>query len=70
MKIRISLTDRMLPSWPLVMLPSALKMYFSYADQPILKGVSFTVPKGERVAIVGPSGSGKDDDFQIVVPLL
>ena len=34
-------------------------VHFSYADRPILKGVSFTVPKGKRVAIVGPSGAGK-----------
>lgn len=34
-------------------------VHFSYADRPILKGVSFTVPAGKRVAIVGPSGSGK-----------
>ena len=34
-------------------------VYFSYGDRAILQGVSFTVPKGKRVAVVGPSGSGK-----------
>ncbi|MEC8110553.1 MAG: ABC transporter ATP-binding protein/permease, partial [Pseudomonadota bacterium] len=34
-------------------------VHFSYKDRPILRGISFTVPKGKRVAIVGPSGSGK-----------
>ena len=34
-------------------------VHFSYKDRPILQGISFTVPKGQRVAIVGPSGSGK-----------
>ena len=34
-------------------------VHFSYKDRPILQGISFTVPKGRRVAIVGPSGSGK-----------
>ena len=34
-------------------------VHFAYGDRPILRGVSFTVPKGKRVAIVGPSGSGK-----------
>ncbi len=29
------------------------------ADRPILKGISFTVPAGNTVAIVGPSGAGK-----------
>ena len=34
-------------------------VHFCYKDRPILQGISFTVPKGKRVAIVGPSGSGK-----------
>ena len=34
-------------------------VHFAYGDRQILKGVSFTVPKGRRVAIVGPSGAGK-----------
>ena len=34
-------------------------VHFSYGDRPILKGVSFDVPAGKRVAIVGPSGAGK-----------
>jgi ATP-binding cassette subfamily B protein len=34
-------------------------VHFSYEDRPILKGISFHVPKGKRLAIVGPSGSGK-----------
>lgn len=31
----------------------------SSANKPVLKNVSFTVPKGHTVAIVGQSGSGK-----------
>lgn len=34
-------------------------VHFAYKDRPILRGISFDVPKGKRVAIVGPSGSGK-----------
>ena len=35
-------------------------VHFSYHTQrPILKGVSFTVPAGKKVAVVGSSGAGK-----------
>lgn len=30
-----------------------------HADRPILKGISFEVPAGKTVAVVGPSGAGK-----------
>jgi len=32
---------------------------FAYADKPAIKGISFTVNKGEVVALVGANGSGK-----------
>lgn len=34
-------------------------VWFKYLDQWVLKGVSFTVEKGQTVAIVGPTGAGK-----------
>ncbi len=35
------------------------KVGFAYADQPVLKDISFTVKKGQTIAIVGQSGAGK-----------
>ena len=32
---------------------------FAYGEESVLNGVSFTIAKGETVALVGPSGSGK-----------
>jgi subfamily B ATP-binding cassette protein MsbA len=32
---------------------------FSYANQEVLKGINFSIKKGEIVALVGPSGAGK-----------
>ena len=35
-------------------------VHFDYnTSRPILKGISFSVPAGQRIALVGPSGSGK-----------
>jgi len=37
-----------------------------HPDRPILKNASFTIPAGEKVAIVGPSGSGKSTILRLV----
>ncbi|KAJ1800074.1 ATP-binding cassette-type vacuolar membrane transporter Hmt1 [Coemansia sp. RSA 2399] len=39
---------------------------FSYENQPTLKNVSFKVPAGSTVAIVGPSGSGKSTILRLL----
>lgn len=41
-------------------------VWFRYEDRWILKGVSFTVRRGEKVAIVGPTGSGKSTIVQLL----
>lgn len=43
------------------------KVCFGYQkDQPVLKDISFTVSKGENVAIVGASGSGKSTIMKLL----
>ena len=42
--------------------PAALRfdrVAFAYEDRPVLQDVSFTVPAGQTVALVGPTGAGK-----------
>jgi len=53
------------PAEPVV-LPDRLRgaidfrnVHFSYLDTPVLKGVSVSIAPGEKLAIVGPTGSGK-----------
>lgn len=41
-------------------------VWFRYQEQWVLKGLSFTVNKGEKVAIVGPTGSGKSTIVQLI----
>jgi ATP-binding cassette subfamily B protein len=42
-------------------------LYPSRPDSPALKEISFTVKRGETVAIVGPSGSGKTTLFRLLL---
>lgn len=41
-------------------------VWFKYGDDWVLKGVSFKVNKGETVALVGPTGSGKSTIVQLL----
>jgi ATPase subunit of ABC transporter with duplicated ATPase domains len=42
----------------------------AYADKPVLRDVSLTVRRGERVAVIGPNGLGKSTLLKIVMGLV
>lgn len=42
------------------------RVWFKYDDTWILKDVSFTIDKGQKVAIVGPTGAGKSTIAQLL----
>ncbi len=53
------------PNQPLV---SFRDVHFGYpqSDEPVLKGISFEVLAGQRVALLGKTGSGKSTIFQLL----
>ncbi|RMI39978.1 ABC transporter ATP-binding protein [Actinomadura harenae] len=58
---------RVLPeAEPVLELESVSKLYPGEPPVPALRGVSFTIRRGELVAIVGPSGSGKSTLLNVI----
>jgi subfamily B ATP-binding cassette protein MsbA len=43
------------------------KVSFSYGDHPVLNEISFSVPRGRMLALVGPSGGGKSTILDLLV---
>jgi ATP-binding cassette subfamily F protein 3 len=46
---------------------SNISKRFPGADEPLLKGISFTVNAGERVGLIGPNGCGKTTLLRIIL---
>lgn len=42
-------------------------LHASVGDQPILKGINLTVPRGELHAVMGPNGNGKSTLAKVIV---
>jgi len=42
-------------------------LHASVGDQPILKGINITVPRGELHAVMGPNGNGKSTLAKVIV---
>lgn len=43
---------------------------FAYTTQPVLKNISFTIEKGQHIALIGASGCGKSTLLKIIYGLL
>ncbi|MDB2448831.1 ABC transporter ATP-binding protein/permease [bacterium] len=46
------------------------QVQFSYAEQPVLRGLSLTAPAGKMTALVGASGAGKSTIFNLLTRLV
>ena len=42
-------------------------LYFAYGDRQVLRGITFSVDKGELVSVLGPNGVGKSTLFQCIL---
>ncbi len=47
-----------------------LTLFFPDADEPVIRGVSFSCEPGDALAIVGPSGSGKSTLIRLIMGII
>jgi ABC-type multidrug transport system fused ATPase/permease subunit len=47
-----------------------VSFFYPGSDQPVLKNLSFSITKGERVALIGKSGAGKTTSLKLMLGLL
>lgn len=52
------------------MVLDASSISFSYGEVPVLEDISFSIKKGDFVAIIGPNGSGKTSLVKIILGFL
>jgi lipopolysaccharide export system ATP-binding protein len=45
-------------------------LHKSYVGKPVVRGVSFSVKRGEVVGLLGPNGAGKTTTFYMVVGII
>jgi len=56
----------MSPDWKVI---EVRNLSFSYSDRSTLKDINFTVERGHKVGVVGPTGAGKSTLFKLMLKL-